>query len=122
MESNMTDTLKIEAGKEYLLEDGAKMICYATGVGRADDIHGAIYYKGDWHPRAWNIHGVGVNWGDHSRIISPAPETIEVDGYLALYANGVVEFRGDKAATGCRENPIISYKDCDVTFTIGEGM
>jgi hypothetical protein len=89
----MTDTLKIEAGKEYLLRNGWRMRCYATDGGGFHPIHGAYFDTAtrDWVSHDWTKRG---HWSaartreDGADIISPAPETIEVDCWLWVYADG----------------------------------
>jgi hypothetical protein len=126
MESNMTDTLKIEAGKEYLLRNGWRMRCYATDGARARPIHGAYQTaSGVWEPESWARTGRVMNGGDDDRrdIISPAPETIEVDCWLWVYASGTADalsskFRGPPDSIGAPAAQIHIKR----SIPVGEGM
>ena len=119
----MTDTLKIEAGKEYLLRNGWRMRCYATD-GEADEpIHGA-YFEGDaWRISEWMIGG----WwnGDISPspmdIISEAPKTIEVDCWLRIYDDGSQDIFDEPANAQLMLQPIAQIH-IKRTVQHGEGM
>jgi hypothetical protein len=94
MEFHMTDTLKIEAGKEYLLRSGWRMRCYATDGGGEYPVQGAIWDANtdEWDMGIWQLDGrvIDGRTDDGSDIISPAPETVEVDCWVCVYRGGHV--------------------------------
>lgn len=85
----MTDTLKIETGKEYLLRNGWRMRCYATDGGGRFPVHGAYQNDdGEWVHESWSESG-GILIGDFDHqdldIVSEAPKPIEVDCWVWVY-------------------------------------
>jgi hypothetical protein len=124
----MTDTLKIEAGKEYLLRNGLSARVYAIDGGGPCPAHGAYNSMAEpniWTPSWWSLSGVwGVGPGEYPHdIISPAPETIEVDCWLWVYASGTSDalsskFRGPPDSTGAPAAQIHIKR----SITVGEGM
>lgn len=120
----MTDTLKIEAGKEYLLRNGWRMRCYATDGARARPIHGAYQTaSGVWEPESWARTGRVMNGGDDDRrdIISPAPETIEVDCWLWVYDDGS-QGVFDEPATMLSALQLIAQIHIKRSIPVGEGL
>jgi hypothetical protein len=124
----MTDTLKIEAGKEYLLRNGWRMRCYATGMDSTYPTHGA-YFRPQLKSNGWSYSGWNAD-GSHPSatsfdIISEAPETIEVDCWAWVYADGGVQIskkaHGGPMMAGANEIPAAQFR-LTRSVTVGEGM
>jgi hypothetical protein len=128
MESNMTDTLKIEAGKECLLRNGWRMICYRI----SDDetayypIRGVMIAGNDYMLESWTAEGLNdrdVKDGQYD-IISPAPETVELDCWVMVWADGRTDtglrpLGGAELVGGFA--PVAQFR-LQRSVTVGEGM
>lgn len=122
----MTDTLKIEAGKEYLTRDGNRARIYATDGGVIFPVHGAIYEDGEgWDLASWTDTGKIQNSSSTSGydIISEAPKTIAVDCWLWVF-DGRFPLTMDKPwedADTAGTKPVAQFR---LTRTVqhGEGM
>ena len=86
----MTDTLKFEAGKEYLLRNGWRMICYRISDYETarSPIRGVLRNTAGYEQiETWTASGANDDGVEDGRfdIISEAPEPIEVDRWLWVY-------------------------------------
>lgn len=118
----MTDTLKIEAGKEYLTRDGSRARVYATDGEVFFPVHGAIYDGGGWELASWRGTGKHHNSPSTSGydIISEAPKPIEVDCWVWVSHAGRADIYDHKREAG---GPSIAAQ-FRLTRTVqhGEGM
>jgi len=124
------DDLKIEAGKEYLLRNGISARVYAIDGGGACPVHGAYNSMSEpniWTPSRWSLSGDwGVGPGEYPRdIISPVPETMEVDCWLWVYSSGEVQKFGEawtEAFINQSWAAPIAQIHIKRSVTVGEGM
>ena len=83
----MTDTLKFEAGNEYLLRNGWRMRCYATDGG--DERHGAANGGG---------RGAFLDELINLALGTEADQYEFYDGYVAEWLRGVKAKRAKQSA------------------------
>jgi hypothetical protein len=122
------DDFKIEAGKEYLLRNGSRMRCVTVTGGYKGEIRGEIRQPcGDWEGSTWHVFGAwahGMLCESGKDIVASAPETVDVDCWLSVFANGRYEVTDCELSYAKRLGGFAPIAQIHIkrAIPVGEGM